>query len=106
MFIRTQPGVYAERSQPASATLATAKAGRHQTILTNLTAGTDFFICMGTGANDGVAGVGGTFDFILKAGEPAIVIDNYTGIFTCDPVPGAGDINVSELFGSNYRSTR
>jgi 16S rRNA C1402 N4-methylase RsmH len=105
MQIIVRPGVLAKRSQPDSATLALAKAGRHQTILTNLSA-TVFYVAMGPGASDGTAGAGGTFDFILKAaGEigDTVVIDNYTGVITCDPAPAEGDINVSQLFGSNYR---
>lgn len=104
MFIRTQPGVYAERSQPSTATLATAKAGRNQLIITNLT-GTIFYICMGAGASAGTVGAGGVFDFILKANDVAI-LDNYTGKITCNPTPTAGQLNVSELFGSKYRASR
>lgn len=105
MFIRTQPGVFARPTQPAAATLCEAAIGRHQVILTNLSA-TVFYIRMGDDAADGTEGVGGTFDFILDANPLAVVLDNYTGVLTCDPIPNAGDINVSELFGSNYRKTR
>lgn len=107
MFIRTQPGGKAVRSQPAVAQIcnATKKQGRNQIILTNLTPGTDFYIALGPGAAAGAAGVGGTWDFILGFGKPAVVIDNWTGIVTCDPVPAAGNINVSELLGSTYGST-
>lgn len=107
MFIRTQPGGKAVNSQPAVAQLcdSTKKQGRNQIILTNLTVGTDFFIKLGTGAAAGAAGVGGTWDFILAFGKPAVVIDNWTGKVTCDPPPTAGQINVSELLGSTYGAT-
>lgn len=107
MFIRTQPAGKTITSQPASATLvpSSGRQGRIQTILTNLTVGTDFYIHLGAGANDGTAGVGGTFTFILAAGEPAVVIDAWTGVISCDPAPTAGQINVAELMGSTYRGT-
>lgn len=103
MFIRTQPGVFVKRDQPSGSTLCEAEAGRHQVILTNITVGTDFYILMGTPPE---APAAGNFDFILKAGEPGVVIDNYTGMIQCDPPAGAGEINVSRLFGSKYRATR
>lgn len=106
MFIRTQPGAKSVVSQPTTATLCTStkKQGRNQIILTNLTAATDFYIRLGDDADAGAAGVGGIFDFVLGFGKPAVVIDNWTGVVTCDPVPAAGEINVSELLGSNYGS--
>lgn len=104
MFIRTNPGGAVKVAQPAAATLATAKAGRNSVILTNLTAGTNFYIHLGAGANDGAAGVGGTWTFILEFGKPPVVIDQWTGIITCDPAPTAGQINVAEILGSTFQS--
>lgn len=102
MFVRTNPGGKVVNIQPASATLLTPKKGRNAFIITNLTASTKFYIKLGDGASDGVAGVGGNWSFISEGGKPAIVIDNWTGKVTCDPAPAAGELNIAEIYGSTY----
>lgn len=73
-------------------TVAGASYFRGDVILTNTTGsgGTDYYIKRGAACS------ATNWDFILAAGLPPIVIDNWEGVITCFPAPTAGDINIAE----------